>query len=335
MPSTLVSPTRLARPAMINSLDLNQSVYVAGHRGMVGRAVVRALKEHGFKRLITPSRDEVDLCEQNQVKEFYSANEPDIVIFAAAKVGGIHANDSYPAEFLFDNLMMAANSIEAAHRSQISRFLFLGSTCIYPRLAPQPLQEESLLSGLLEPTNEAYALAKISGLKLCQFYRKQYGDLFHSVMPTNLYGPGDNYHPENSHVLPALLRRFHEAVVSGHQTIAIWGTGKPRRDFLHVDDLASAVLHLLAVDDPPDWVNVGSGTDVTIMELAETIAEVVGYTGRIITDPTKPDGTPVKRTDISRIASIGWSPKIDLRSGLEMTYRSFLQEHEQGMLREA
>ena len=301
---------------------------------MVGKAVNRALVNAGAENLILKTRDELDLCNQAAADQFFRDHTPEVVIFAAAKVGGIHANNTYPAEFIYENLMMAANTIHAAYRHGVERFLFLGSTCIYPRMSPQPMPEGCLLSGPLEKTNEAYALAKISGLKMCQFYRSQYGVLFHSAMPTNLYGPGDNYHPDNSHVLPAMIRRFHEAKENGIPEVEIWGTGKPRREFLHVDDLADAVLHLVQLEDPPNLVNVGTGTDVTIRELAEQIAETVGYQGKITQDPSKPDGTPVKRTDISLIESTGWRPTIPLADGIRRTYQDFLKETQAQILRE-
>lgn len=309
-------------------------IYVAGHNGMVGKALVRALQAIGDNELVLRTRDELDLCNQAAVASFFESQRPEIVLFAAAKVGGIHANRTYPAEFIYNNMMMAANSIHAAYRNKAARFVFLGSTCIYPRLAPQPMQESSLLTGPLEKTNEAYALAKISGLKMCEFYRQQYGVKFHSAMPTNLYGPGDNYHPENSHVLPALIRRFHEAKLSGDSSVGIWGTGSPRREFLHVDDLASGLLHLCTLDDPPNLVNIGTGTDVTILELAQKIAQVVGFEGSINTDPTQPDGTPVKRTDMALMHSTGWQAKISLDDGLQRTYEDFLNEAQQGALRQ-
>ncbi len=306
---------------------------------MVGSAIVRALGDHFAAvspqaELILRSREELDLTDQSAVNDFFASTRPQTVIFAAAKVGGIHANRTYPAEFMYDNLMMAANSIHAAYLSGVERFLFLGSTCIYPRMAPQPMPESCLLSGPLEPTNEAYALAKISGLKLCDYYRSQYGVTYHSAMPTNLYGPGDNYHPENSHVLPALMRRFHEATENGDDVVRIWGTGKPRREFLHVDDLASAIVHLLQLDDPPNLVNVGTGRDISIRELAELIAEIVGFKGRIENDTSMPDGTPVKRTDISLIASTGWQPTITLEQGIRQTYQDFLKQARERLIRE-
>ena len=301
---------------------------------MVGSALVRALNGLGCSNIVTRTRDELDLCNQTQTTAFFETEKPDVVLFAAARVGGIHANNTYPAEFIYQNLMMAGNAIHAAHLAGTQRFLFLGSTCIYPRMAPQPMPETCLLTGPLESTNEAYAIAKIAGLKMCQHYRTQYGNMFHSAMPTNLYGPGDNYHPENSHVLPALIRRFHEAKTENKPEVVIWGTGKPRREFLHVDDLAEGVLHLVQLDDPPNLVNVGTGTDISIAEVAQMIAEIVGYGGKISTDESKPDGTPVKRTDISLIESTGWKPSIGLREGLERTYRDFLNETQSAMVRE-
>lgn len=308
-------------------------VYVAGHRGMVGSAVVRRLQAIDDVDVIVASRGELDLCRREATESFFRAERPDMVVFAAAKVGGIHANATYPVEFMTENLAMATNAIAAAHEVGVQRFLFLGSTCIYPRNAPQPLQEDSLLSDYLETTNEAYALAKICGLKLCQYYRRQYGDLFYSAMPTNLYGPGDNYHPENSHVLPALIRRFHEAKLEGLPQVTIWGSGRPRREFLHVDDLADAILFLLQLSDPPDLVNVGTGEDIPIGELARLVADVVGYEGQVVTDPSKPDGTPRKVTDMSRMHRLGWRHRIELDAGLRRTYRDFLREYQAGELR--
>lgn len=312
-----------------------QKVYVAGHRGMVGSAVVRKLQSIDCDQLIVATRSELDLCRQAAVEEFFEKQRPDVVIFAAAKVGGIYANNTYPAQFIYDNLVMATNAIEAARQAGTQRFLFLGSTCIYPRMAPQPMPESCLLTDSLESTNEAYAIAKIAGLKMCEFYRKQYGVMFHSAMPTNLYGPGDNYHPENSHVLPALIRRFHEAKESGADSVTIWGTGTPRREFLHVDDLADATVHLLRLQDPPNLVNVGTGTDISIRELAEMVAQIVGFGGSIDHDTSKPDGTPVKRTDIRLIESTGWKPTIALREGIKSTYDAFLQESQSLSMREA
>lgn len=304
-----------------------QKIFVAGHRGMVGSALLRQLAKRAVPKplVLTRSRVELDLCNQAAVESFFASEKPDCVLFAAAKVGGIHANATYPAEFGYQNTAMAMNTIHAAHRHAVRRFLFLGSTCIYPRLTPQPIPEGSLLAGPLEPTNEAYALAKIMGLKLCQYYRQQYGVMFHSAMPTNLYGPGDNYHPENSHVIPGLIRRIHDAKIRGDESVTVWGSGTPRREFLHVDDLATALLHLIALSDPPNWVNVGTGADLTIAQLARKIADVVGFDGKILQDMTKPDGTPVKRTDTSRINTTGWFPKIKLDDGLKCTYADFLK----------
>ncbi|MCA9051363.1 MAG: GDP-L-fucose synthase [Planctomycetaceae bacterium] len=310
-----------------------QKIFVAGHRGMVGSAVVRRLQAEGYSRLLLPGRAELDLTRQEAVEHWFDAQRPDVVVFAAAKVGGIHANSTYPAEFIYQNLIMAANAVHGAWQSGTSRFLFLGSTCIYPRLAPQPIPEDALLSSPLEPTNEAYALAKIAGLKLCEFYRRQYGVLFHSAMPTNLYGPGDNYHPENSHVLPALIRRFHEAKLAGAETVTVWGSGTPLREFLHVDDLAAAVVHLLNLENPPDLVNVGSGQEISIRQLADLVAQTVGYSGRIETNPSKPDGTPRKLCDISRLSATGWQPQISLSDGLRSAYDAFLREHDSQTLR--
>jgi GDP-L-fucose synthase len=311
-----------------------KKIYVAGHRGMVGSAVVRTLQSDGATDIVTRSRSELDLTDQLAVVSFFRDSRPDIVIFAAAKVGGIHANKTYKAEFMYDNLTMASNTIHAAYQNGVERFLFLGSTCIYPRLAPQPMPESCLLSGPLEETNDAYAIAKIAGLKMCQFYREQFGVMYHSAMPTNLYGPGDNYHPENSHVLPAFIRRFHEAKLSGAQQVVIWGSGSPRREFLHVNDLADGLIHLIKLDNPPNLVNVGTGVDVTILELAHMVAKVVGFEGEIVNDASKPDGTPVKRSDISLIESTGWKPTISLADGIAATYQNFLQETQSNSVRQ-
>lgn len=301
-------------------------VLVAGARGMVGKALVRKLQKLEIQELLTPSRQEVDFTQQEQVKSYFQLHRPDLVIVAAAKVGGIWANDSYSAEFLYDNLMIASNSIHQAHEADVERLLFLGSTCIYPKMAPQPIPEEALLTGPLEKTNEAYALAKIAGVKLCEYYRKQFGRRYISAMPTNLYGPGDNYHPENSHVLPALLQRFHEAKEQGQEEVVVWGSGTPLREFLHVDDLAAACLFLLENYDDSIPINVGSQDEVSIKDLAEMVAEAVGYKGKIVRDLSKPDGTPRKKTDCSRINSLGWFPEIPLESGLKRTYQNFLEE---------
>ncbi len=300
---------------------------------MVGSAVVRRLQQQGYHNLLLTPRAELDLTNQLAVNEFFQQHRPNTVVFAAAKVGGIHANSSFPAEFLYQNLMMASNAVHAAWQNNTERFLFLGSTCIYPRMAPQPIAESSLLTSQLEPTNEAYAIAKIAGLKLCQHYRQQYGVLFHSAMPTNLYGPGDNYHPDNSHVLPALIRRFHEAKVGNAASVTIWGTGAPLREFLHADDLAEGVLHLLQLQDPPDLVNIGSGQEISIRDVAALIADIIGFRGEILNDPSKPDGTPRKLSDISLIKSTGWMPKISLRDGLTAAYQDFLKEVRHQQLR--
>ncbi|MGB4707246.1 MAG: GDP-L-fucose synthase [Fuerstiella sp.] len=314
-------------------MNKQQTIYVAGHNGMVGGAVVRRLQQDGFQNLLLRSRSELDLINQSAVNKFFEAQKPDVVVFAAARVGGIHANNTYPAEFIYDNLMMATNAIQAAHQHGTQRFLFLGSTCIYPRMSPQPIAETSLLTSELEPTNEAYAIAKIAGLKLCQYYRQQYGDLFHSAMPTNLYGPGDNYHPDNSHVLPALIRRFHEAKQANADSVTIWGSGSPMREFLHVDDLAAGICHLLTLKNPPDLVNIGSGQEISILNLARLVAETIGFEGQITTDPSKPDGTPRKLSDISRIKATGWEPKIGLSDGLKTAYDSFLNAIQNETLR--
>jgi GDP-L-fucose synthase len=300
---------------------------------MVGAAVCRRLAREPGISLVTRSREQLDLCNDDAVAQFVEKERPATVIFAAAKVGGIHANQSFPVEFLTDNLRQELSTIHASYRFGVRRFLFLGSTCIYPRLAHQPIREDQLLAGPLEPTNEAYALAKIAGLKLCQYFRQQYGVLYHSAMPTNLYGPGDNYHPDHSHVLPGLIRKFHDAKNSGAPSVTIWGTGTPLREFLHVDDLADAIVHLCKISDPPDWVNVGTSVDISILELAKLIAKVVGYDGTIMTDPSKPDGTPRKLTDTSLLRSTGWAPGIPLSEGLARTYADFLEETHSGNLR--
>ncbi len=308
-------------------------IFVAGHRGMVGAALVRRLEREPGVTLVLRSRGELDLTDPAAVDAFYAAERPDAAIIAAARVGGIHANATYPADFLWENLAIGANTIHGAWRAGVKRLLFLGSSCIYPKHAPQPIQEESLLTGPLEPTNEAYALAKIAGLKLCQFYRQQYGAAFHAAMPTNLYGPGDNYHPQNSHVLPALIRRFHEARLAGQPEVVAWGSGAPRREFLHVDDLADACVFLLTLARPPDWINVGTGTDVTIRELTETVAEITGYAGRVTWDASKPDGTPRKLLDVGRLAGLGWRARIPLAEGIRAAYAAFQQEQAAGTLR--
>ena len=314
-------------------MNIESKIYVAGHRGMVGSAVVRALLEEGYQNILTQTRSELDLTDQSSVRAFYECESIDYAVIAAAKVGGIHANSTYPAEFIYENLAIAQNTIHEAYRSGVKRLLFLGSTCIYPKLAEQPILESSLLTSPLEPTNEAYAIAKIAGLKLCQFYREQYGVLFHSAMPTNLYGKGDNYHPENSHVLPALIRRFHEAKEQALPEVKVWGSGKPLREFLHSDDVADGMLHLLKLENPPDWVNLGSGVEISIGDLAQLVAKTVGYKGTLAFDTSKPDGTPRKLTDISIIKNPGWKPKISLEDGVAMAYQDFLIENTEGSLR--
>ncbi|HUR58505.1 MAG TPA: GDP-L-fucose synthase [Opitutaceae bacterium] len=308
-------------------------LFIAGHNGMVGAALVRRFEREPGVKLVVRSHRELDLTSASAVETFYGAEKPDVAIIAAARVGGIHANATYPADFLFDNLAIATNTIHAAYRHGVKRLLFLGSSCIYPKHAPQPMPEDSLLTGPLEPTNEAYAIAKIAGLKLCQYYRQQHGVLFHSAMPTNLYGPGDNYHPQNSHVLPALIRRFDEAREAGKPEVAAWGTGSPRREFLHVDDLAEACEFLLRQANPPDWINIGTGTDVTIRELTEQVATVTGYRGRIAWDASKPDGTPRKLLDVSRLSALGWRARIALADGLAKTFASYREEKAAGKLR--
>lgn len=300
---------------------------------MVGSALVREGRKRGGYEILTASRDELDLLDQASVAEWLEDHEPDQVIIAAAKVGGIHANSTYPAEFIFENLAIASNLIEGSRQAGVGRVLFLGSSCIYPKMAPQPMPEDCLLTSPLELTNEAYAIAKIAGLKMCQHYRAQYGLLYHSAMPTNLYGPGDNYHPENSHVIPAMIRRFHEAKERGHSDVTIWGSGTPRREFLHVDDLAEACFHLLDHESPPDWVNLGVGEDITILDLARTIAKTVGFEGEIKTDPSKPDGTPRKLLDVSLLNETGWIAKIAFEDGLKGAYQDFLATLEEGTAR--
>ena len=301
-------------------------IYVAGHRGLVGSAVARALRNGGHENLILRSRHELDLTDQHAVRQFFEAERPDAVIMAAARVGGIHANNSRPATFIRDNLLIQDNVIDSAHRSGVAKFVFLGSSCIYPKLAPQPIKEEYLLTGPLEPTNEWYAIAKIAGVKMCQAYRREYGFNAISLMPTNLYGPGDNFDLQNSHVLPALIRRFHEAKVRGDDRVAIWGTGAPRREFLHVDDLADAVLYLLQSYDAEPIVNIGWGEDITIRELADLVMSVIGYSGRLEFDSSKPDGTPRKLLDVTRLTNLGWKPRISLEAGIAQTYAWF-KEH--------
>ena len=303
----------------------NSKIYVAGHRGLVGAAIVRRLREEGYDNLVTRTSRELDLREQGAVREFFERERPEYVFLAAARVGGILANDTWPADFIYQNLMIEANVIESARLSGVAKLLFLGSTCIYPRMAPQPLKEEYLLTGPLEPTNEWYAVAKIAGIKLCQAYQRQYGARFISAMPTNLYGPGDNFDLESSHVLPALIRKFHEARTSGAATVTLWGTGTPLREFLHVDDCAAACLFLMHNYDGEGIVNIGVGKDLSIAELAELVGKVVGFTGKIVYDPGKPDGTPRKLVDATRIHQLGWRAGIPLEAGVRMTYEWYLE----------
>jgi GDP-L-fucose synthase len=308
-------------------------LFISGHTGMVGGALVRRFANEPSVTLLTRTRKELDLTDQFAVNAFYAAEKPDVVIVAAGKVGGIHANSTYPAEFIHQNLAIASNCIHGAWLGGVKRLLFLGSSCIYPKLAPQPMSENCLLTSALEPTNEAYAIAKIAGLKMAEYYRKQYGVVYQSAMPTNMYGPGDNYHPQNSHVMPALIRRFHEAKVAGLAEVPAWGTGSPRREFMHVDDLADACAFLLRLENPPDLVNVGCGTDVTIRELVELVAEIVGFQGKIVWDGSKPDGSPRKLLDTTLLNTLGWQPRISLKEGLTTTYQAFLEEQEAGRLR--
>ncbi len=309
-------------------MNKGSKIYVAGHRGLVGGAIVRRLRAAGHDNLVLRTSAELDLKDQAAVRAFFAAERPEVVVLAAARVGGILANDSYPADFIYDNLMIEANVIEAARQVGVRKLLFLGSTCIYPKLAPQPLKEEYLLSGPLEPTNEWYAVAKIAGIKLCQAYRRQYGCDFISAMPTNLYGPGDNFDLEKSHVMPALIRKCHEAKLRGDRTVTVWGSGRPRREFLHVDDCADACVYLLAHYDEEPIVNIGVGEDLTIRELAEMVKEVVGFEGDLVFDASKPDGTPRKLVDVTRLFGLGWRPSIGLREGIEQTYRWFLEQEE-------
>ena len=322
---------------MTRLISAADRIFVAGHRGMAGSAICRSLKQAGYSQLLTADRDELDLLDQLAVQRWFSENKPSVVVLAAAKVGGIHANNTYPADFLLENLKIEINVIETAWRSGVRRLLFLGSSCIYPKFAEQPIREESLLQGSLEPTNEWYALAKISGIKLCQALRKQHGFDAISLMPTNLYGPGDNYHPTNSHVLPALIRRFHEAVECGDSSVTCWGTGSPLREFLHVDDLGEACVFVLErwqpASDELHFLNVGTGVDLSIRELAEAVAEATGFKGEIVWDISKPDGTPKKQLDVSRLAALGWRARIPLDEGLRSTVQLFRQQLQENLVR--
>jgi GDP-L-fucose synthase len=323
-------------------MEQNARIYVAGHRGLVGSALMRNLAGKGYTNLLTPTHAELDLTDQAAVAAFFATEKPDYVFLAAARVGGIHANNEYPAEFIRDNLAIQTNVIHSAWKHGVKRLLFLGSSCIYPKLCPQPMKEEYLLTGPLEPTNRPYALAKIAGIEMCWSYNRQYGTQYLAVMPTNLYGPGDNYHPENSHVIPALIRKFHEAKLSGAPSVTVWGTGTPRREFLYSDDMADACVYLMNLADEkfdtllgsneaksglfmPPLVNIGVGHDLTIRELAETVKEVIGYTGEIVFDVTKPDGTPRKLLDVTRLSGMNWRYVINLHCGLEIAYKDFIR----------
>jgi len=316
-------------------MDLNEKIYIAGHRGLVGSAIVRQLESRGFTNLLMRTHKELDLTNQAQVQTFFKQEKPDYVILAAAKVGGIHANNTYPADFIYQNIMIEANVINSAYENKVKRLLFLGSTCIYPKSVEQPMREDALLTDVLEPTNEPYALAKIAGIKLCESYNRQHGTDFRSVMPTNLYGVNDNFHPENSHVIPALMRRFHEAKINNDAEVTVWGTGNAMREFLHVDDMAAASLFVLELDEETykintqpmlSHINVGTGQDVTIKEMAETMKEVVGFKGNLTFDTTRPDGAPRKLIDVTRLKNIGWSYTTVLKEGLEKTYYWYLNQ---------
>ncbi len=316
-------------------MNNHSKIYVAGHRGLVGSAIVRQLESGGFSNLLVRTHAELDLTDQQQVRTFFKEERPEFVFLAAAKVGGIYANNTYPADFIYNNLIIEANVVDAAFQNDVERLLFLGSSCIYPRDVEQPMREDALLTGVLEPTNEPYALAKIAGIKLCESYNRQYGTDFRSVMPTNLYGPGDNFHPVNSHVIPALMRRFHEAKVRGDDEVTVWGSGKPMREFLHVDDMAAACMHVMTLDKTIydantqpmlSHINVGTGVDCTILEMAETMKNVVGFEGKLSFDTSKPDGTMRKLMDVSRLESLGWKAGISLEDGLRSTYAWFVRE---------
>jgi GDP-L-fucose synthase len=306
-------------------MDKQESIFVAGHKGLVGSAIVRALQAQGYQNLLLTSSKELDLRDQAQTFHFFQENQPKYVFLAAAKVGGIIANNTYRADFIYENLAIELNVIHAAHRFHTEKLLFLGSSCIYPKFAPQPLKESALLTGLLEPTNEPYAIAKIAGIKLCEAYMDQYGKRFISAMPTNMYGPNDNYHPENSHVIPGLIHRFHQAKINQLPQVVIWGTGSPLREFLYADDLAEACVYLMQHYEDREFINIGSGIEISILDLAKLIAKIVGYEGDIQADPSKPDGTPRKVMDVSKIHALGWSPKVDLEEGLRKAYQAYEQ----------
>lgn len=308
-------------------MNKDSKIYVAGHRGLVGSAIVRNLKEKGYKNIICRTHKELDLTNQEAVRKFFETEKPEYVFLAAAKVGGINANNTYPADFIYENLMIQNNVIKAAHDFNVTKLLFLGSTCIYPKMAPQPIKEDYLLTGSLEETNEAYAVAKIAGLEMCKFFKRQYGDNFISCMPTNLYGPNDNFDLKSSHVMPALIRKFHEAKVNGEETVEVWGTGTPLREFLYVDDMADACVFLMENYDGEQHVNIGTGVEVSIRELAETIKDVVGFNGELIFNTNMPDGTPRKLTTVEKLNNLGWKHKIELREGIELAYNWFLKNY--------
>ena len=308
-------------------MNKNSKIYVAGHRGLVGSAIVRNLQEKGFNNIIFRTHKELDLTNQNEVRKFFEEERPEYVFLAAAKVGGIHANNTYPADFIYENLMIQNNVIKAAHDFEVKKLLFLGSTCIYPKMAPQPIKEDYLLTGALEETNEAYAVAKIAGLEMCKFFKRQYGDNFISCMPTNLYGPNDNFDLKNSHVLPALIRKFHEAKVNNSEFVEVWGTGKPLREFLYVDDMADACVFLMENYDGEQHVNIGTGVEVSIRELAETVKEVVGFEGELVFNTDMPDGTPRKLTTVDKLNGLGWKHNIELREGIKLAYNWFLENY--------
>ena len=319
------------------SLSLDAKIFVAGHRGMVGSAIIRQLQVQGYTNIVTRTRSELDLVKQQAVADFFAQEKPSAVYLAAAKVGGIHANNTFPAEFIYENMMMEANIVHQSYVNGVKKLLFLGSSCIYPKLAQQPMKETALLTGVLEPTNEPYAISKIAGIKLCESYNRQYAVDYRSVMPTNLYGPNDNFHPENSHVIPAMLRRFHEAVLTNAEKVVVWGSGKPMREFLYVDDMAAASIHVMNLDSETyqahtqpmlSHINVGTGQDCTIRELAETIASVTGFKGQLEFDATKPDGAPRKLMDVSRLKSLGWSASVSLEQGLKLSYQWFLDNQD-------
>lgn len=313
-------------------MNKTDKIFVAGHRGLVGRAIVDNLRAKGYQNIVVRTREELDLLSQQSVRDFFESERPDVVVLAAAKVGGIHANQTYPADFAYENLAIECNVIKSAHDFQVKKLLFLGSTCIYPKLAPQPIPEDALLTGLLEPTNEAYAIAKIAGLLMCKYYKQQYKDEFISCMPTNLYGPNDNFDLEGSHVLPAMIRKFHEAKIKNEQSVTLWGSGTPLREFLYVEDMADACVYLLENYDGLEHVNIGTGVEISIKELANTIQKIVGFEGEIIWNADMPDGTPRKLTNVDRLHSLGWKHKVDLEEGIHLSYEWFLNHYEDARL---